>query len=76
MSALKSRLGSHKPKHAIILGSALGSVVDGRKLRNRRLFVTTETLDSDIAALAITGDNSQPNTGYSTPAAIGIPIML
>ena len=28
MTSLKSRLGSHRPKHAIILGSALGSVMD------------------------------------------------
>lgn len=28
MSSLKSRLGSHRPKYAIILGSALGSVID------------------------------------------------
>ena len=31
--------------------------------RKRRLFVRTETLDSDIAALAIIGDMSQPVTG-------------
>jgi len=29
MSALKSRLAGRAPKHAIILGSALGSVIDG-----------------------------------------------
>ena len=28
MTNLKSRLGSHRPKYAIILGSALGSVID------------------------------------------------
>jgi purine-nucleoside phosphorylase len=28
MNDLKSRLGSHRPKYAIILGSALGSVID------------------------------------------------
>jgi len=28
MTTLKSRLGSHRPKYAIILGSALGSVID------------------------------------------------
>jgi hypothetical protein len=49
-----------------------GSVKD----LSRRLFVRTDTLDSDIAALAITGDSSQPVTGYSSPAAIGIPITL
>ena len=31
--------------------------------RKRRLFVRTETLDNDIAALAIIGDMSQPVTG-------------
>ena len=28
MSSLKTRLGAHRPKHAIILGSALGSIVN------------------------------------------------
>jgi hypothetical protein len=35
----------------------------GRNRRSRRLFVTTETLENDIAALAITGDMSQPVNG-------------
>ena len=35
----------------------------GRKRRNRRLFVTTDTLESDIAALARTGDSSHPPNG-------------
>jgi hypothetical protein len=35
----------------------------GRIRRNRKLLVTTETLDNDMAALAKIGDNSQPVTG-------------
>lgn len=35
----------------------------GRKRRSRRLFVTTETLENDIAALARTGESSHPATG-------------
>jgi hypothetical protein len=51
-------------------------VASSLKDLSRRLFVRTDTLDSDIAALAITGESSQPVTGYSSPAAIGIPITL
>src|SRR5947209_4713081 len=32
----------------------------GLNLRRRKLLVTTETLESDIAALAMIGDSSQP----------------
>jgi len=39
------------------------TAVEARKRLNRRLFVTTDTLDSDIAALAMTGDNRQPVSG-------------
>lgn len=34
-----------------------------RKRRSRRLFVTTETLESDIAALAMIGESSHPVIG-------------
>ena len=44
--------------------------------RRRRLFTTTLTLLMAIAALAMIGLRSQPVTGYSTPAAMGIPITL
>ena len=36
----------------------------------------TETLDSDIAALARTGDRSHPVSGYSAPAATGMHTRL
>jgi hypothetical protein len=36
----------------------------------------TDTDDRLIARLAIIGESSQPNTGYSTPAAIGTPSAL
>jgi hypothetical protein len=34
-----------------------------RNLRNLKLFVTTDTLDKDIAALAMIGESSQPVSG-------------
>ena len=40
-----------------------GVVIPGRKARSLRLFVNTDTLDSDIAALAITGESSHPVSG-------------
>ncbi len=46
-----------------------------KRLRRSELS-RTETLDSDIAALASTGDSVQPVSGYSKPAAMGIPITL
>lgn len=46
------------------------------KRRRRSEFVSTDTLDSDIAALARTGDSNQPVHRYSAPAATGIPITL
>ncbi|CAN5333749.1 hypothetical protein BH23GEM2_BH23GEM2_06230 [soil metagenome] len=56
--------------------AALPSIADGRNRRSRRLFVTTDTLDNDMAALAMIGESSQPVSGYRTPAAMGIPITL
>jgi hypothetical protein len=44
--------------------------------RSRSEFATTLTLESDIAALASTGDSSHPVSGYSTPAATGMPTTL
>jgi hypothetical protein len=41
-----------------------------------RLLLTTLTELNAIAAPAIMGSNKNPFTGYSTPAAIGIPITL
>lgn len=38
--------------------------------------MTTDTLENDIAALAMMGDNSQPVSGYSAPAAMGMPSTL
>jgi hypothetical protein len=37
---------------------------------------TTDIDDRLVARAAIIGDNSIPNTGYSTPAAIGTPTGL
>jgi len=44
--------------------------------RSRRLFATTLTELNAIAALARIGDRSNPNAGYSTPAATGMPTTL
>ena len=44
--------------------------------RNRRAFPITETELNVIAALAIIGLSSNPNTGYNTPAATGTPSTL
>jgi hypothetical protein len=46
------------------------------KRRSRRELRSTDTLDRLMAALARTGDRSQPVSGYSAPAAIGMPIAL
>ncbi len=45
-------------------------------LLSRSALPITLTDDNDIAAAAMTGDMSQPNDGYSTPAAIGTPAAL
>ena len=52
------------------------SIRGARKPFNRRLLLSTDTLDNDIAALAMTGERSQPVIGYNAPAASGIPITL
>jgi peptidoglycan/LPS O-acetylase OafA/YrhL len=41
------------------------------RYRNSKLFVTTETLLSAMAAAAATGDNPNPPSGTRTPAATG-----
>ena len=46
------------------------------RARSRRLFATTLTELNAIAALARMGLSSMPNAGYSTPAAIGMPMTL
>src|SRR5690606_15384217 len=47
-----------------------------RARRSRKLLLTTLTELNAIAALASTGLSSTPNAGYSTPAAIGMPMTL
>ena len=47
-----------------------------RNRRNRRALPTTETELRLIAALAIMGERSRPNAGYSAPAARGMPRPL
>ena len=44
--------------------------------RNRRALPMTDTELNVMAALAIIGLSSNPNTGYRTPAAIGTPSTL
>lgn len=43
---------------------------------SRRLFVTTDTELKAMAAAANIGFSRKPVKGYSTPAAIGIPVTL
>jgi TonB family protein len=47
-----------------------------RAPRSRNALPMTDTDDRLIARLAMTGDNNQPNVGYSTPAASGRPSAL
>jgi hypothetical protein len=47
-----------------------------RAVRRRSAFPTTDTEDRLIAKAANIGLSSRPNTGYSTPAAIGTPSAL
>ena len=47
----------------------------GRKRRNHNELTSTDTLDSDIAALANTGDSTRP-CAANTPAASGMPSRL
>ena len=47
-----------------------------RTARSRRALPTTDTELSAMAAAAITGDSRMPATGYSTPAATGMPTTL
>ena len=44
--------------------------------RRRSAFATTLTDERLIARAAIIGDSRTPNSGYSAPAAIGIPMEL
>ena len=44
--------------------------------RNRKLLVITLTLLKLMAAAAMMGESSQPNTGYRRPAAMGMPKAL
>jgi len=44
--------------------------------RSRNALPTTDTELRLIASAAMIGDNSNPKTGYSTPAAIGTPSAL
>src|SRR3546814_15136884 len=52
--------------------SCAASLCGGTKVRNRRALVTTNTLESAIAAAPSMGDSSSPKAGYSRPAATGI----
>lgn len=45
-------------------------------LRKRNAFPITDTELNAIAAAANTGVSSNPQKGYSTPAAIGMPRLL
>ena len=53
-----------------------GEMIYSLTFRSRSEFVITDTELKLIAAAAKIGLSSSPNTGYSTPAAIGTPIEL
>src|SRR6266511_575707 len=62
-----------------VLGSAAGAACGigvGRNRRRRLALPTTDSEDKAIAPAAIIGLSSSPNTGYSTPAAMGMPTVL
>ncbi len=54
-------------------GPTASSLLYSSTLRKRRAFAITETELKLIAAAATIGFNSNPNNGYSTPAASGTP---
>ena len=56
--------------------AAASLIAQSRTRDSRSALATTLTEDSAIAAAAIIGDSRMPNTGYSTPAAIGTPAAL
>jgi len=56
--------------------AADNSQTDNVVRRNRSALPTTDTELRLIASAAIIGESSTPNTGYSTPAAIGTPSVL
>ena len=74
-----------KPLSATRPSNAIGAVLAGSsetrlpqisaRLRRSELAITDTELKL-IAAAAIIGLSSRPNTGYSTPAAIGTPLAL
>ena len=50
--------------------------IHSRLRRRRKALPITDTELKLMARAAISGDSSQPVSGYSTPAAIGIPSAL
>ena len=68
---------TERPRTTSSATGAEGLASEARpNLRSRSELAITETLDRDIAALANTGESDHPVSGYSTPAASGIPIRL
>ena len=60
-----------------VVSQRKASAVDQMEaLRSRSALPITDTELKDMAAAAIIGDSSRPNTGYSTPAATGTPSAL
>src|SRR4029453_10455941 len=61
------------PRQVVLARARIGY---RRMRRNRKAFAITDTQLRLIAALASIGESSRPNSGYSTPAAIGTPRAL
>ncbi len=60
----------------IVVPLSYSSDTDGLKPRRRRALLTTVTLLSAMAALAMIGLSKIPKKGYKTPAAMGTPKVL
>jgi hypothetical protein len=60
----------------LIYHSRLAAVEFIRNLFIEREFKTTLTEENAMAPAARAGFKSQPVTGYNTPAATGMPILL
>ena len=72
-------VGSRSPistRTGPVTAPLLSVTTGARNVRKRFALVTTDSELAAIAAAAIMGFSGTPKNGYSTPAAIGMPIAL
>lgn len=69
-------MGSEKHRRADHVRNEFRGKIGRGNLDKRKLLSTTLTLLNAIAALAMMGESSQPVSGNSTPAAMGMPTTL